>query len=120
MDQQQNTEAPHGAVPLDCSVRAQFEEWAKERGLIAVSHGIRSENSALGAYWEAWQAATKAERESLVITTTRTGECVLVSRQDEEGRILSVIWESEGPYGAHEAVRSNVGVKAAAEGSPVD
>jgi hypothetical protein len=32
-----------------------------------------------------------------VVTCTPSGECVMVSRQDEEGRILSVIWERNEP-----------------------
>ena len=33
----------------------------------------------------------------VVITTNEQGECVLVSRQDEEGRIIKVIWERDKP-----------------------
>lgn len=29
----------------------------------------------------------------VVVTTTLDGECVFVTRQDDEGRILSVIWQ---------------------------
>ena len=29
----------------------------------------------------------------VVVTTNEAGECVAVTRQDEDGKILSVIWE---------------------------
>lgn len=38
----------------------------------------------------------------VTVTTDRSGAVVLVSRQDDEGRILSVIWEADGPYSAQE------------------
>ena len=31
----------------------------------------------------------------VVVTTDEAGECVLVSRQDEDGKILKVIWEKK-------------------------
>lgn len=34
-------------------------------------------------------------RGEVVVTTNSKGECVLVSRQDEEGRILNVILDNE-------------------------
>ena len=37
--------------------RAEFESWATAQGLIRTSHGIRSGNSAVPAYWEVWKAA---------------------------------------------------------------
>lgn len=33
----------------------------------------------------------------VVVTTDEDGRCVAVTRQDEEGRILSVIWEAKEP-----------------------
>ena len=33
------------------------------------------------------------EKNDVVVTLNNKGQCVLVSRQDEEGQILSVIWE---------------------------
>lgn len=53
---------------------------------------LEQENQAL--------TAKLAEQETLgevVVTTTEDGVCVVVSRQDEEGRILSVIWEAPEP-----------------------
>lgn len=63
----------------------------------AAAHALRvrqleQENQAL--------AAKLAERDAageVVVTTTEDGVCVVVSRQDEEGRILSVIWEAPEP-----------------------
>lgn len=42
----------------------------------------------------------------VVVTTDSSGRCVLVSRQDEEGRILEVIWEASKPVGL--VMRGNV------------
>lgn len=36
----------------------------------------------------------KASLGEVVVTTTEAGECVMVSRQDAEGRILSIVWEA--------------------------
>lgn len=54
--------------------------------------------------WYCAQERADALREALqdpeasaevVVTTNPLGECVAVTRQDDEGRILSVIWESK-------------------------
>ena len=37
------------------------------------------------------------EKGEVVVTTNIAGQCVAVTRQDEEGRILSVIWSAEKP-----------------------
>lgn len=36
-------------------------------------------------------------REELVITTNEAGECVCVSRQNEDGLITKIIWEAPDP-----------------------
>lgn len=36
---------------------AEFEKWARDRGLISSSHGLTTEWSSLGVALEAWQAA---------------------------------------------------------------
>ena len=36
-------------------------------------------------------------KSEVVVTTNELGECVAVTRQDEEGKILSVIWMKKGP-----------------------
>lgn len=40
----------------------------------------------------------------VVVTTTQQGQCVAVTRQDEEGQILSVIWEAKQPQDEQEPV----------------
>lgn len=40
-----------------------------------------------------WRWLTTAMYGDVVVTTTEAGECVFVTRQDAEGRVLSVIWE---------------------------
>ncbi len=37
---------------------------------------------------------TQAQAGAVVVTTDTTGRCVAVTRQDEEGRVLSVIWQA--------------------------
>lgn len=42
---------------------------------------------------ESLRAQLRAIGGEVVVTTDNTGRCVAVTRQDDEGRILSVIWE---------------------------
>lgn len=44
---------------------------------------------------------TETQGGHLTITTNREGQCVLVSWQDDEHRILRVVWEADGPYTPH-------------------
>lgn len=37
----------------------------------------------------------QAQRNEVVVTTNDKGECVAVTRQDNEGEIVSVIWERD-------------------------
>ena len=37
----------------------------------------------------------KSEEGEVVVTTNESGECILVSRQDEDHKILKVIWEKK-------------------------
>lgn len=50
------TTPPQRKPLTDEQERAAFEEWAKSLGLIAVSHGIRSQSSQLELAWSAWKA----------------------------------------------------------------
>lgn len=47
-----------------------------------------------------WRRLTTALYGEVVVTTTEAGECVWVTRQDNEGRVLSVIWEKGSPSNA--------------------
>jgi hypothetical protein len=40
---------------------------------------------------------TPVVSDEVVVTTNRDGDCVAVTRQDNEGRILSVLWEAPTP-----------------------
>lgn len=46
------------------------------------------------SYWAEFNAPSEAESH-VVVTTTEDGEVVLVSRQDEDHKILKVIWEKK-------------------------
>lgn len=44
---------------------------------------------------ELYARPVPAEEGFVTVTTTEDGRCVMVSRQDEDHRILSVIWEAK-------------------------
>lgn len=41
----------------------------------------------------------------VVITTTESGECVAVTRQDEEGMIIKVLWERKDAHVHADVIR---------------
>lgn len=52
----------------------------------------------------ALRAALEQPQGGVVVTTNQQGHCIAVTRQDEEGRILSVVWESKQPQVEQEPV----------------
>ena len=52
---------------------------------------------ALGPVWR-WM--TEKMYGAVVVTTTESGECVAVTRQDDEGRVMSIIWTKDSPSNA--------------------
>lgn len=50
----------------------------------------------IGVQAELYARPVTAEEGIFTVTTDETGRCVMVSRQDEDHRILSVIWEADG------------------------
>jgi hypothetical protein len=67
-----------------------FEEWADSRNLRGTS-GVPRAYAEMG--WNAALAAATTRR--LVVTTNEAGEAVAVTWQDDEHRILEVVWEKE-------------------------
>jgi hypothetical protein len=81
--------------------RKAFEAWGLRRHLPSAMersphYPEQYKNSAVQSEWEAWRAraavAPPRERGGVVVTTNERGECIAVTRQDDEGRILSTIW----------------------------
>lgn len=54
--------------------------------------GLKSIVSVVNFYL---QKKKSEEHGEVVVTTNESGECVLVSRQDEDHKILKVIWEKK-------------------------
>ena len=52
---------------------------------------------ALGPVWR-WM--TEKMYGAVVVTTTESGECVAVTRQDDEGRVVAIIWTKDSPSNA--------------------
>jgi len=85
------------------ALRAKFEKWMREDyfGGIADAGPWDDERNCYVEYpshlaWKAYQAgdAELAER-YLTVTTTEQGEVILVSWQDEDHRILEIVWEKK-------------------------
>jgi hypothetical protein len=70
---------PSPSTASQVDERAAFEVWAKDRGLIQESHGIRSVNSVCDVALEAW----KAGRAALASNPATTTEGAWVSVDDE-------------------------------------
>jgi hypothetical protein len=80
--------------------RKAFEEWATDSAFNDFStydgEPFAYCNEFTDWAYRAWQAraavAPPRERGGVVVTTNERGECIAVTRQDDEGRILSTIW----------------------------
>ena len=44
-----------------------------------------------------WRWLTERMYGAVVVTATESGECVAVTRQDDEGRVMSIIWAKDSP-----------------------
>jgi hypothetical protein len=83
-------------TPQPTQAQAGFKSGAKSFQTYAEANAYSK------GYYAGKKAATKAQAGAVVITTDAdTGQCVAVTRQDDEGRVLSVIWQaSEAQAGA--------------------
>lgn len=65
---------------------------------LVADHSFKDDNDRLRAEVQRLRAQIASiPQGEVTITTNRDGDCVLVSRQDDEHRILSVIWEAPTP-----------------------